>query len=141
MNAGSESVPTRALPEMPPFNARASASNVWLAASCSVVRVYFKHRIVFFFREIVAPGVVITVGLGQQTLTRRGQRHARRRALEQREIELVFERLDLRGQRRLADVQLLRRAGQMARFGYGGKTSEAIEIHQRLHCSKWTLQQ
>src|SRR5260370_29022078 len=32
MNAGSESVPTRALPETPPFNARASASNVWLAA-------------------------------------------------------------------------------------------------------------
>src|SRR6266540_700257 len=100
MNAGSESVPTRALPETPPFNARASASNVWLAA-----------RILSASASRRLPAAVSVIPV------------------------------DVRGQRRLADVQLLRRPSQMARFGDGSETSEAIEIHQRLHCSKWTLQQ
>ena len=52
---------------------------------------------------------------GQELAARGGQHHAARHALEQRDAELVLERLDLRADRRLADVQPLGGAGQVAR--------------------------
>lgn len=111
MNAGSESVPT------PRFARHAALEGPRLGL------------------ERLACGENLAC-LGQQALASGGQRHARRGSLKQRQVEFVFERLDLGGQRRLADVQLLGRAGQMARFGNGGETSEAIEIHQWRHCTK-----
>src|SRR5439155_17555273 len=69
--------------------------------------------------------------LVEQPPARRGQRHAGRFPLEQREVELILEGPDLRGKRRLADVQLLGRAGQMARFGDYGEAFEAVELHRQ----------
>ena len=77
--------------------------------------------------DLTAPEASMPVLKG--ALASGGQRHARRGPLEQRQAELVFERLDLGRQRRLTYVQLLRRTGQVAGFGHGGETSEASEIH------------
>ena len=52
--------------------------------------------------------------LSQQLSSSRGQRHSVWTALEQIQAQLLFERLDLRTQSRLADMQSVGRAGQMA---------------------------
>ena len=59
------------------------------------------------------------------------QHHAARDALEQRDAELVLQRLDLRADGRLADVQLLRGARQVTEFGDGGKAAQLVELHGR----------
>jgi hypothetical protein len=59
----------------------------------------------------------------QQPAARGCEDHAARNALEQRNPELVLERLDLRAHRRLADVQSFSCAGQMTQLGDGSETS------------------
>src|SRR6266700_3271396 len=105
MNSGSESVPSLALPDIPPLSACASA---WKA--CASARI------------LSAPP--------QQPLAGGGQCHASRRPLEQCEVELVLQCADLRRQRGLADVQLLGRTGQVAGLGDDHEAPEAVEVHR-----------
>ncbi len=62
-----------------------------------------------------------------------GQQHLARRALDQRDAELVLELANLRRQRRLADEARLGRAAEMLVFGQRNQISEVTEIHRLLH--------
>ena len=68
------------------------------------------------FEEVFVP-------LRQQPLTGRGQHHAAGSALEQDQVKLVLQRLDLRADSRLADVQRLRGTGQVTGLGDGDKAA------------------
>jgi len=66
----------------------------------------------------------------QQARAGSGQRHSVCGALEQREIELLFERLELRAERGLAQVQLFRGPGELACFSDGDKTAQLVKLHR-----------
>ncbi len=69
------------------------------------------------------------LGVGQELAPGRRQHHAARRPLEQRDAELVLQRLDLRADGRLADVQLLGGPRQLAEFGDRRKAAQLVELH------------
>ena len=68
-------------------------------------------------------GVDHLLGRGKQLAAGGREHHAAGNAFEQRDAELVFERLDLGADRRLADVQPLGGAGEVAELGDRGETS------------------
>ena len=68
-------------------------------------------------------GIEDLLGGGQELAARGRQHHAARDALEQRDAELVLERLDLRAHRGLADVQPLGGARQMTELGDGSEAA------------------
>lgn len=70
----------------------------------------------------------------QQLATRRRQRHARGRALEQRHTELVLDGLDLCRQGWLADVELVGGAGEMAGLRHRDEALQLVELHKPLYC-------
>ena len=57
------------------------------------------------------------------------QPHAARAALEQLHAQLFFQRTDVPRQRRLRDVQSLRRRPQRALLGHGHEVSELVQAH------------
>ena len=59
----------------------------------------------------------------------RQQRHASRRALEQRRPDLVLERADLATHRRLRDVQALRGTADVPFLGNGDEVADLGEAH------------
>src|SRR5262245_20050050 len=68
-------------------------------------------------------------GPGEELLAAARQRHPGRIAREELDAELVLERLDLRGQRGLAQMEPLRRPGQVTELGDSDKASKLIELH------------
>lgn len=70
--------------------------------------------------------------LGLEELSRRGERHLPRGAVEQRDVELGFELPDRVRQRGLRDVQLLGRLAEMARVGHGDEVAKMPELHRDL---------
>ena len=71
------------------------------------------------------------LGFDEKAAARRRQCHSTGRTLEKRHPELLLERLDVAGQRRLAQVQGLGRPGQMAELGDLDEGAKMIEVHSR----------
>src|SRR5437870_4214582 len=69
------------------------------------------------------------LGIFQQLLPRLGQPHAAIGAGEQRHSELLFQALDMPGQRRLGEPEMSRRAGDAAEFGDADEIAEAAQFH------------
>src|SRR5690348_3577958 len=65
----------------------------------------------------------------QQLAAGSGQRHAACTALEQRDVELVLERLDLRRQRWLADMKPLGGTRQLAELGDCRESLKLVQLH------------
>ena len=73
--------------------------------------------------------------IGQEGAARVRQLHARPRAPEERRAELRLEPLDAGGERRLADVQQLRGASQVALAGDGDEPLDLRVEHPRIIAS------
>jgi hypothetical protein len=67
----------------------------------------------------------------EKTLARRQERHPAWRPREKRGAELVFERTDLAAERRLRDVESLRRAADVPFLGDGDEVADLREAHGR----------
>lgn len=67
--------------------------------------------------------------LGEQPLPGRRQPHAARKPLEQRPAQLLLERADLLGERRLRDEHALGRTGDVALLGDDREVLELTEVH------------
>ena len=65
----------------------------------------------------------------EQLLAGLGQPHAAVGPGEERHPELLFEALNMAGQRRLGEPQMGRRAGDAAEFGDPGEVGEAAQFH------------
>ena len=74
------------------------------------------------------------LGLGEEAPPRRRQRHSRRRPLEQRNAELLLQRLDVAGHCRLAQMEGLGRARQMSRLRDGDERTQVVEVHVNPAC-------
>ena len=68
-------------------------------------------------------------GVFQQLLPRLGQPHAAIGTGEQRHPQLLFQALDMPGQRRLREPEMGRRAGDTAEFGDAHEIAEAAQFH------------
>ncbi len=66
---------------------------------------------------------------GEQRLAGRGERDARRAALEQGGAEVRFEGVNLLTQRRLGHTDPLGRLGEMPDFGHCHEVSELLQLH------------
>ena len=62
----------------------------------------------------------------------REQRHAARRAFEERRAELVLERTDRSTERRLAHVESQRGAPDVTFFGDGDEITDLLEAHDAI---------
>jgi hypothetical protein len=76
------------------------------------------------------------IGVGQQAAAApeqvfalRGQLDAPADPVEQQHVELGFQRMDLTGQRRLAEIQASRRAREAAGVGNGREGAQLAEVH------------
>ena len=69
------------------------------------------------------------LGVDQERAAGVGQADAARMAHEQRRVDLALERADLLAERRLLDVQLLGRAGDVALMRDGDEVAEMAQFH------------
>ncbi|MCY1424427.1 hypothetical protein D9M71_401710 [compost metagenome] len=76
-------------------------------------------------------------GVAQHHLAGRGQLEAAGQALEQQHAELFFELLDRGGQRRLGDMQLLRRAAEVEGLGEDQHLPELTKFHGLCRVGEW----
>ena len=99
----------------------------WLSAARAVLggAAFAQHG-----HEFVAGGED-RLRVGQRDAARFGQMHAARGADEQRLAEAALEQADLRRQRRLGDVQLLRGTGEVAGLGDDTEVVEMVVIELR----------
>jgi hypothetical protein len=69
------------------------------------------------------------LGLGQQALASPRQRDAPGPAVEQRDAQLFFQRLDLARDGRLRDVQGFGRARELADLGHRDERTQLVDFH------------
>ena len=69
-------------------------------------------------------------GVFQKRRPRLGQPHPARQAHQQRHAHFLFQLLELGGQRRLGDEQLLGRAGDAAQLGGGDEVLQVSQFHR-----------
>ena len=66
----------------------------------------------------------------QEHLAGRREGHAPLRALEQARAQLLLQRLDLHRQRRLRQMQALRRPAEVQFFGDGHEVAQVAQLHR-----------
>jgi hypothetical protein len=71
------------------------------------------------------------LGRFEQSLAGRREAHRARRALEERGVELCFERSDRPTQRRLGHAEAFGGATEMEFFGDGDEGSDLLQLHWR----------
>ena len=69
-------------------------------------------------------------GLREKAPAGRRQRHPGRRAFEERDAEPLFERLDVPGDRRLAQMQRFGRSCEVTELGNRDESAQLIEIQR-----------
>jgi hypothetical protein len=68
-------------------------------------------------------------GMGEQFLAFGGEQHAAGTAVEERDAEIGFERLDADAERRLRDMQLFGSGKDRAAFGDGNEIAQVTQVH------------